>query len=181
MAAKASIAISEFKIKHADIFAWLYATCCAQENQNAELVNFRKNILRMAAILDTSKTNSEMDPKANLVEYIRRKVGIKASDQTATKVDSIFADGATGWKAALNKIASVDLGAIEEVFEQILEGLKTVRDFIMAHYEHVIRKSHKLLEELDLIMQDLRKIRSSTPILVHLQTRIETSQAAQLV
>lgn len=176
--------LNNFKNRHADMFAWLYSTCAATDNRNDRTDKIRADLLKVSTILDTAKCDKMTEQRTDLVEHIRRKVGIKAIDSNHIKlenaVENLDSQQAAGWKSKFSSLISIDLGMIEELFDDLIEGIKEICAFVVGRYENVIRKSNKLLEELNIIIQDLQKIRASTPTMLHLQTRIETSQAAQL-
>lgn len=174
-----SIEIANFKQHHADVFAWLYSTC-RESSQDTEVVNFGKKLLNFSAMLD-------VDYGMNLIEYIKRKVGIHPADIEEADISKVFAKGQnptydadSGWGDYIRKIFTIDLGMIEELFDEILEGLIKIYDFIKEVYQDSVRKAHTLLEEMSIIIETLKTMRNNMPLMVHLQTRLETSQSAEL-
>ena len=174
--------ISDFKHDHADIFAWVYSNCRKLSNKDEKMKEFGKKVLNMASFLDHVEYNN------NLVDAIRKKVGINPADIEATKLNNAFPEAsdptynaASGWGEYVRKLFSIDIGAIEELFDEIIDGLMAIYNYIKELFVGDKKDSAtKLLEEIDIIMESLKNMRSNTPLLVHMQTKIEMSQSAKM-
>lgn len=174
-----STEIANFKHKHADVIAWLYSTCRAQ-TENVEIMDFAKKLLNFSALLN-------VDHGTDLVENTKRKVGINPADNDETNIVKVFAEGynpsyeaASGWGDYIRKIFTIDLGMIEELFDEIIDGLVGICAFIKDVYSGIVDNANELLEEMSIIIETLKTMRNNMPMMVHLQTRLEMSQSAEL-
>lgn len=170
--------LSQFKALNADVFAWVYSNA---NRLSDETNNFGKKILGMASLLDHIEADN------NLVESIRKKVGINPADKDAVKLDKIFPEAtdptyeaASGWGEYVRKIFNIDLGAIEEFFDEIIEGLTAIYNYIKGLFVNGDKNADSVLNDIDIVTENLKTMRSNTPLLVHIQTKLEMSQSAKM-
>lgn len=173
--------IENFKNQHADLFAWIYSNSRSSNGFGQDSAELNKKILNMASLLDNVEYNY------NLVDAIRKKVGINPIDIAETKIENIFPDSvntnyqaASGWGEYIRKVFSIDIGAIEELFDEIIAVFATIYDYIKGLFAVSEAKTKNLLDEINIITETLKNMRNNTPLLVHMQTKLEMSQSAKM-
>ncbi|PIR32162.1 MAG: hypothetical protein COV36_04910 [Alphaproteobacteria bacterium CG11_big_fil_rev_8_21_14_0_20_44_7] len=176
--------ITDFKTRHADLLAWLYYNLKDNKIEDESRENFRKSLLNFAAIMDSVRPLKTDSPKANLIRHINHKANIKSSDMAETDINNIFADDEKlrpkSWVGGIASVINIDLGKIEEIIDEIIDGLKAIYTFVMTNLKTTLRRSDKLLQELSMIIEDIKKIRSNTPLLVELQTQLEMEKSSSM-
>jgi hypothetical protein len=177
--------ILDFKFESAETMAWLYDFCREQGENNYELNKneIRQDIIKFCKMLDMAESGKkESRQDTDLVEFIRRTRGVKPADNELLSISEIFPNRIkkTSLLEKITALIDIDLGDIEDLLEKVIAGILAIRDYLARYYQSAVKASG-ILEKLDLITESLKKMRSNTHLLVHVQTKLEMSQFSRAI
>ena len=172
--------IKNFKANHADAFAWAYDFCRTEEQPSFAATEIRQNILKFAKVMDISESKKTSPQNQSLVEHIRQTKGFKLGDAEALNITNIFSSSdnlqQTTILARITKALSFDIGDIQELFENLIESLVAIKNYLGANYRNVAERVHLILKKLDIIIETLKRMKHNAPLMVHIQNKLEMSQ-----